>query len=99
MPFRREQEHRRQSLQLVPWCVIAFAVVVLALLALLLAKYREVQHKNRALYDRMTQLLEANSARRRCALAKALGSFIARRANYWSASLVLITLYSITQSS
>lgn len=61
----REQEHRRQSLQLVLWCVIAFAVVVLALLALLLAKYREVQHKNRALYDRMTQLLEADAAQRR----------------------------------
>lgn len=61
----REQEHRSQTLKLVLWGVIVFAVVVLALLALLAMKYREVRSKNRALYDRMNELMEADAVDRK----------------------------------
>lgn len=61
----REQEHRSQTLKLILLGVIVFAVVVLALLALLAMKYREVRSKNRSLYQRMNELMEAEAAERK----------------------------------
>ena len=60
----REMAYREQMKSRVMWGALAFAVVLLVVLALLWLNYRRVQERNRQLYNKSLEMLRADEEKR-----------------------------------
>lgn len=60
----RDMAHREQVKNRVMWGALAFAVVLLVVLALLWLNYRRVQERNRQLYNKSLEMLRADEEKR-----------------------------------